>query len=88
VGCQSYVESSTVNYTMAPTGLVVHLHEQINQASILRALFCIGPITFSIMDFATQICLGLLLLGGPSNVTLTFTFATFLRIMRIESKWS
>jgi hypothetical protein len=78
VGCQSYVSASTVIYPMAPTGLVVHLHEQINQASILRALFCIGPVTFSIKDFATQICIGLLLLGGPRNVTLTFPFATFL----------
>jgi hypothetical protein len=64
---------------MAPIGLVVHLHEQINQPSIFRALFCIGPVTFSIKDFATQICLGLLLLGGPRNATLTFPFATFLR---------
>jgi hypothetical protein len=59
--------------------LVVHLHEQINQASILRDLFCIGSVTFSIKDFATQICLGLLLLGGRRNVTLNFLFATFLR---------
>jgi hypothetical protein len=72
------LSASTVNYPVAPTGLVVHLHEQINQASILRGLFCIGPVTFSIKDFATQICLGLLLLGGPRNVTLTFPFATFL----------
>jgi hypothetical protein len=72
------LSASTVNYPMAPTGLIVHLHEQINQASILGALFCIGPVTFSIKDFATQICLGLLLLGGPKNVTLTFPFATFL----------
>jgi hypothetical protein len=69
---------STVNYLMAPTGLVVHLHEQINQALILGALFCIRPVTFSIKDFATQICLGLRLLGGPRNVTLTIPFATFL----------
>jgi hypothetical protein len=72
------LSASTVNYPMDPTGLIVHLHEQINQASILGALFCIGPVTFSIKDFATQICLGLLLLGGPKNVTLTFPFATFL----------
>jgi hypothetical protein len=73
------LSASTVNNLMAPTGLLVHLHEQINQASILRALFCIGLVTFSIKDFATQICLGLPLLGGPRNVTLTFPFATFLR---------
>jgi hypothetical protein len=72
------LSASTVNYPMAPTSLVVHLHEQINQASILGALFYIGPVTFSIKDFATQICLGLLLLGGPRNVTLTVPFATFL----------
>jgi hypothetical protein len=72
------LNASTVNYPMAPTGLVVHLHEQINQASILWALFCIVLVTFSIKDFATQICLDLLLLGGPRNVTLTFPFATFL----------
>jgi hypothetical protein len=53
------LSASTINYRMAPTGLVVCLHEQINQASILRALFCIRPVTFSIKDFATQICLGL-----------------------------
>jgi peptidoglycan/xylan/chitin deacetylase (PgdA/CDA1 family) len=73
------LSASTVNNPMTPTGLVVHLHQQINQASILRALLCIGLVTFSIKDFATQICLGLLLLGGPRNVTLTFPFATFLR---------
>jgi hypothetical protein len=72
------LSASTVNYAMAPTGLVVHLHEQINQASMLGALFCIGPVTLSIKNFGTQICLGLFLLGGPRNVTLTFTFATFL----------
>jgi hypothetical protein len=73
------LSASTVNNPMAPTGLVVHLHEQINQASILRVLFCVGPVTFSIKEFATQICLGALFLGGPRNVTLTFPFATFLR---------
>jgi hypothetical protein len=72
------LSASTVNYPMAPTGLVVHLYEQINQASILRALFCIRPITFSIKDFATQIFPSILLLGGPRNVTLTFSFDTFL----------
>jgi hypothetical protein len=79
VGCQSYVECIHCNNPMNSTGLVVHLHPQTNQALILRALFCIGPVTFSIKDFATQIGLGLLLLGGPRNVTLTFPFATFLR---------
>jgi hypothetical protein len=38
------LSASTVNNPMTPTGLVVHLHQQINQASILRALFCIGPV--------------------------------------------
>jgi hypothetical protein len=59
---------------MAPTGLVVHLYAQRNQASILGTLSCIEPITFLIKDFATQTCLGLLLFGGPKMVTLTFTF--------------
>jgi hypothetical protein len=72
------LSASTVNNPMTPTSFVVHLHQQINQASILRALFCIGPMTLSIKVFPTQICLGLLLLGGPRNVTLTFPFATFL----------
>jgi hypothetical protein len=37
-----------------------------------------GAITFSIKYFATQICLGLLLLDGPRNVTLTFPLVSFL----------
>jgi hypothetical protein len=61
------LSASTVNYPMAPTGLVVHLHAQINEASILGTIFCIGPVTFSIKDFTTQIYLGLLLLGGHKN---------------------
>jgi hypothetical protein len=65
---------------MAPTGLIVHLHAQRNQASTLGSLSCIGPIIFSIKDFATQICLGLLLFSRPKNVTLTFPFATFLSV--------
>jgi hypothetical protein len=40
------LSASTVNYPMSPTSIVVHLDEQINQASSLRALFCIGPVTF------------------------------------------
>jgi hypothetical protein len=78
MGCQSYVECIHCQLPNGSHWSLVHLHEQINQASTLGALFCIGPITFSIKDFATQNCLGLLLLGGPKNVTLTFPFATFL----------
>jgi hypothetical protein len=72
------LSTSTVNYPMALTSLVVHLHAQKNQALILGTLCCIGSIIFLIKDFATQICLGLFLFGGPKNVTLTFPFATFL----------
>jgi hypothetical protein len=55
------LSASTINYPMEPTGLVVHIHEQINQASILMALFCIGPVTFSIKDYSCLVDLGMLL---------------------------
>jgi hypothetical protein len=80
------LSTSTVNYLMAPTGLVVHLHAQMNQASILGTLSCIGPITFSIKEFATQICLGLLLFGGSKNVTDLYICNFSKHIVNIECK--